>query len=230
MIELSGVRKIHHQGHHAEIRALDGIDLLLHRGQVTLFTGPSGSGKTTLLTLVGALARPSEGRITLDGRPLSGLPERFLTPLRRATFGFVFQRFNLIGGLSVLENVMLPALPTGETRQHIQRRAEALLERLELPHLALREVNWLSGGEAQRCAIARALINDPAVILADEPSANLDSALTLRFMQIVADLRSEGRTVIIASHDPLIIGSSVVERCVSLRDGRVVPGKDPAPP
>ncbi|MBF0162956.1 MAG: ABC transporter ATP-binding protein [Magnetococcales bacterium] len=222
MIELEGVRKIFNEGRSNAFAAIDGIDLAIRSGAVTLFTGPSGSGKTTLLTLIGCLARPSEGRIRLDGRPVSGLPERFLTELRRTTFGFIFQRFNLIHGLSVLENVILPAAPLGIPRQQVVRSALEILERLDLTRKADSPVAWLSGGEAQRTAMARALINRPRVLIADEPTANLDSRLAGEFLQIIADLRAEGQTVLISSHDPLVVRAPVVERVVMLRDGRIV--------
>lgn len=222
MIQLDGVRKIFNEGQPNAFAAVDGIDLEIRSGEVTLFTGPSGSGKTTLLTLIGCLARPSEGRIHLDGKPVSGLPERFLTELRRTTFGFIFQRFNLIHGLSVLENVILPAAPLGIPRQQVIRSALEILERLDLTRRADSPVAWLSGGEAQRTAMARALINRPRVVIADEPTANLDSRLAGAFLEIIAELRTEGHTVLMTSHDPLVVRSPVVERVVMLRDGRIV--------
>ncbi len=221
-IELRGVRKAFNEGRPNQLWAVDGIDLALEPGQVTAFTGPSGSGKTTLLTLIGCLARPTEGRVRLDGRDISGLPERFLTGLRRRTFGFVFQQFNLIRGLTALENVMLPAFPLAPRWPELRGRAVDLLAGLGLAERIDARVEWLSGGEAQRTAIARALINDPPILIADEPTANLDSHLSDAFLDIVARLRAEGRTVFISSHDPLVIESPVVERVVGLRDGRLL--------
>lgn len=221
-IELYGVRKAFNEGRTNEFWAVDGVDLTIDSGRVTVLTGPSGSGKTTLLTLIGCLARPTEGRVHLGGENVSGLPERFLTELRRRTFGFVFQQFNLIRGLSVLENVMLPAYPLGPHYPALRRRAMELLTHLQLGHRAEAQVEWLSGGEAQRAAIARALINDPSVVIADEPTANLDSHLSGAFLEIVAELRGQGRTVLMTSHDPIIAEAAVVDRVVRLRDGRVV--------
>ena len=221
-VEVHGVRKAFHEGRPNVFWAIDGIDLSLPAGGVTVLSGPSGSGKSTLLTLIGCLARPTEGRVRLDGRDISGLPESFLAALRRQTFGFVFQRFNLIPGLTVLDNVMLPAYPLGPPHRALARRASALLERLGIGHRAGASVESLSGGEAQRTAIARALINDPSVLIADEPTANLDTALSLAFLDIVADLRSEGRTLLLSSHDPLVREASVVDRVIELRDGRMV--------
>jgi putative ABC transport system ATP-binding protein len=221
-IELLGVRKAFNEDRPNRFWAVNGIDLSLPAGGVTVLSGPSGSGKTTLLTLIGCLARPTEGRLRLDGRDISGLPEPFLAPLRRQTFGFVFQRFNLIRGLSVLENVILPAYPLGTPYRGLRKHALDLLEELGLGHRAAARVESLSGGEAQRTAIARALINDPPMLIADEPTANLDTELSLALLDIISRLRAEGRTLLLSSHDPLVRDADVVDRIVELRDGRVV--------
>lgn len=222
MIELREVSKIFNQGQPNECRALCGVSLDLARGGITAFKGPSGSGKTTLLALVGCLARPTSGRILLDGRLLSNLPERFLTEVRRHTFGFVFQQFNLIRGLTVLENVMLPAYPLGWPYRELVNAASILLDRFGLAAKASSRVEWLSGGEAQRTALARALINDPAVLIADEPTANLDSALSREVLTLLGELASQGRTVLVSSHDPLVFDAAQVDRVVELHDGRIV--------
>jgi len=220
MITLHGVSKVYNEGRANAVVALQEIDLAIAPG-VTVLMGPSGSGKTTLLSLVGCMARPTTGRIALEGEPVSSLPERFLTELRRRKFGFVFQRFNLIRGLSVLENVMLPAVPMGEARSAVEARAMARLESLGLAGKARMPVEVLSGGETQRAAIARALVNDAPILIADEPTANLDTALTLRFLDIVAGLHAEGKTVILTSHDPRIIAAEPVTAVVEMQDGRI---------
>ena len=222
MIQLTGIRKAFNEGRENEFWALQGIDLSIPDRQVTVFYGPSGSGKTTLLTIVGCLARPTEGRVTLKGTDISGLPERFLTGIRRRTFGFVFQQFHLIRGLSAIDNVMLPAYPLGGDWRALRDRAEALFEQLHLSHRRDARVEWLSGGEQQRVAIARALINDPEIIVADEPTANLDTALSKEFLGILELLVAQGRSVLLTSHDPMVVESQVVQRVVTLRDGRVV--------
>ena len=150
---------------------------------------------------------------------MTSLPERFLTEIRRRTFGFIFQQFNLVKGITVLENVMLPAYPLGEKHGVVKKRALALLEMFGLGERAAAKVEWLSGGEAQRVAIARALMNDPPVIIADEPTAHLDSKLSVEFMEIIARLKEQGKTAIIASHDPLVFGAAMVDRVVAVRDG-----------
>jgi putative ABC transport system ATP-binding protein len=222
VIELLTVSKTYNAGRPKEYRAVREVSLSIEPGRVTALRGPSGSGKTTLLGLIGGLTRPSSGRVRLDGRDISALSERFLTDLRRATFGFVFQQFQLMRGLSVLENVMLPATPTGRPYAQVRARALDLLDGFGLSGRAEAKAQWLSGGEAQRVAIARALINDPKVILADEPTSHLDSALSRQILTILADLRSEGRTVLVSSHDPLVFEVGLVERVIELRDGQVV--------
>ncbi len=224
MINLTNIRKAYNQGRANEFWALNGIDLSIEQQRVTALRGPSGSGKTTLLTIVGCLARPTSGRVHLKERDLSGLPERFLTEVRRNTFGFVFQQFNLIKGLTARDNVMLPAYPLGGEWRALRDRAENLLDALKLGHRRDARVEWLSGGEQQRVAIARALINDPEVVIADEPTANLDTALSREFMAILGNLKEQGKTILLTSHDPLVVESSVVDTVVTLRDGRLVEG------
>jgi putative ABC transport system ATP-binding protein len=221
MIELRNVRKVYNEGRPDELVAVDGVTLEIAPNTVTVLRGPSGSGKTSLLSLVGAMARPTSGRIVVDGREITSLPERFLTDVRRRTFGFVFQAANLVRGVSTLENVMLPAYPLGEPRPALVARATRLLERLGLGHRLRSKAEWLSGGEAQRAAIARALVNEPKVIVADEPTAHLDTRLSRELMEIVGRLKGEGKTVVIASHDPIVCESAVVDRAVGIRDGRV---------
>ncbi|MDS4021012.1 MAG: ABC transporter ATP-binding protein [Candidatus Competibacter sp.] len=221
MIELTDVRKVFNEGQPNECRALREVSLTLDRGGTTVLTGPSGSGKTTLLTLIGCLARPTSGRIRLDGRLLSNLPERFLTEVRRHTFGFVFQQFNLIRGLTVLENVMLPAYPLGRPYRELSDAAREWLDRFGLGAKIASKVEWLSGGEAQRTALARALINDPAVLIADEPTAHLDSVLSREVLALLGELAAQGRTVLIGSHDPLVFEAARVDRVIELRDGRI---------
>ena len=222
MIELLAVSKTYNAGRVNEFTAVREVSISIEPGRVTALRGPSGSGKTTLLGLIGGLTRPTSGRVRLDGRDISALPERFLSELRRASFGFVFQQFQLIRGLSVLENVMLPATPTGRPYARVRRQAQELLHGLGLGERGATPAQWLSGGEAQRVAIARALINDPRVILADEPTAHLDSDLSRQILAILADLRAQGRTLILSSHDPLVFEAGLVERVIDLRDGRVV--------
>ena len=223
MIELINIKKAFNQKRPKEYWALHDISLTLETGKVTALRGPSGSGKTTLLTIIGCLSRPTSGRVFFQGEDISALPERFLTELRRRSFGFIFQQFNLIKGLSAVENIILPAFPTGRPRAELIAAANELLARLQLGHRAQAKVEWLSGGEQQRVAIARALINDPEVIIADEPTANLDTALSREFMTILESFTASGKTVLLTSHDPLVVDSSAVHRVIGMRDGRLIP-------
>ena len=222
MIELNEVRKVFNAGKPNEFVALDGVTLTLGSEKAVVLKGPSGSGKTTLLGILGCMARPTSGRITLMEREITSLPERFLTDIRRRTFGFVFQQFNLIRGITAIENVMLPAYPNGEKQSLLKKRAQGLLELFNLGPKAFSRIEWLSGGEAQRVAIARALINDPSIIIADEPTAHLDTKLSREFMDIVEALKEQGKTIIVASHDPIVFESRVIEKVISMRDGKLV--------
>ncbi|MDP1832679.1 MAG: ABC transporter ATP-binding protein [Geothrix sp.] len=238
MIQLAQVVKTYQAGLATPFTAVDGVSLDIPAGKLTVLKGPSGSGKTTLLTLIGCMARPTSGRIHLHGLPagtllqlaegdsleITSLPERFLTAIRRRTFGFIFQQFNLVRGISVLENVMLPTYPTGEDRRFVEARAIERLEGLGLSRHLHASVDRLSGGEAQRVAIARALINDPAVVIADEPTAHLDSRLSEEFMDLMGQFKAAGRTLLIASHDPIVYGSPLADAVVEMRDGRIVAG------
>jgi len=236
MFELVNVSKSFAIHKSNRFTAVSDVTLNLRQGEITVLKGPSGSGKTTLLSLLGCMARPTSGRIRLHGIKdsvifdavpqggidISSLPDRFLTQLRRLNFGFIFQQFNLVRGISVLENVMLPAAPTGVSGNACKMRALELLETFNIARHASSRVEWLSGGELQRVAIVRSLINDPCVIVADEPTAHLDSTLSEDFMDIVATFKEAGKTVVIASHDPIVYGADVVDTVLEMRDGRIV--------
>ncbi|MCU0594735.1 MAG: ABC transporter ATP-binding protein [Desulfobacterota bacterium] len=221
MIELTHIGKVFNSGKPNEFAALQGISLSIEAGRATVLKGPSGSGKTTLLSLIGCMTRPTVGRIRIFDREITSLPERFLTEIRRKTFGFIFQQFNLIKGITALENAMLPAYPLGERFSSIRKRALNLFDLFTLAPKANSKVEWLSGGEAQRVTIVRALMNNPSVIIADEPTAHLDTKLSLEFMDILGKLKEDGKTLILASHDPLVYESGVVDRVVNVRDGRI---------
>ncbi len=237
MIELDNIKKVFNLGKPNEFTAIHGITLEIPAKSVTVLQGPSGSGKTTLLSLIGCMARPTAGRIKLKlarhhdssanpgfpGGEITSLPERFLTEIRRNDFGFIFQHYNLIKGLTALENVMLPAYPEGEPHGELQQRAIALLDLFNIVDKADARVEYLSGGESQRVSIARALINNPSVIIADEPTAHLDTGLSLEFMEILQNLRNQGKTVVVASHDPIVYENKIVDTVIALRDGRVEP-------
>ena len=221
MIELKDVRKVFNGGKPNEFVAIDGVSLQIDFEKVTVLRGPSGSGKTTLLSILGCMARPTSGRIMLADREITSLPERFLTEIRCRTFGFIFQQFNLIKGITAIENVMVPAYPSGEKYARLKERAMHLLETFDLARKATSKVEWLSGGEAQRVTIARALINSPSVLIADEPTAHLDTKLCVELMDIVSKFKNEGKTILIASHDPIVHDAAIVDRVVDMRDGKI---------
>jgi putative ABC transport system ATP-binding protein len=221
MVELKNITKVFNRNRPDEFTALVDVSLQVEERKVTVFKGPSGSGKTTLLSIVGAMAKPTSGRVLVGAREITSLPERFLTEVRRRTFGFIFQQFHLIRGISALENVMLPAYTTGEKHTALRERALRLLELFGLSAKARSRVEWLSGGEAQRVTIARALVNDPKVLIADEPTAHLDTKLSKDFLGIMERLNAEAKTILIASHDPLVYESTMVDHIIEMRDGRI---------
>jgi putative ABC transport system ATP-binding protein len=221
LITLSNINKVFNQGRHNEFHAIRDVSLQLEAGKVSCLKGASGSGKTTLLSMIGCLSRPTSGRIMLEDQILSGLPERFLTDIRRHTFGFIFQKFNLIQGLSVLENIMLPAYPLGLKHRELKQSAEALISQFALQRVKNNPVEWLSGGESQRVAICRALINNPQIVIADEPTANLDSKLSQELMGQMDELRQSGKTILMTSHDSDVFDSPVVDTVIEMRDGEI---------
>jgi len=222
MINVLDIHKVYNAGKPNEFTAVKGATLEVELERMTVLKGPSGSGKTTLLGILGCMVRPTSGRIMLSGREITSLPERFLTKIRRQTFGFIFQQFNLIKGISTLENVMVPACTTGEKFSLRRQRAMELLDTFNLGDKAGVKVEYLSGGEAQRVAIARSLINHPSIIIADEPTAHLDPQLSREFMAIMGRLKEQGKTILMASHDPLVFDSELVDRVIEMRYGTII--------
>jgi ABC-type lipoprotein export system ATPase subunit len=202
------------------VRALDAVELEVAPGETLAVMGPSGCGKSTLLHLLGGLERPSAGEVWLAGRRIDQLSERALARLRRHAIGFVFQAFHLMDELTAVENVELPALLAGRSPHPARQRALELLERVGLTDRAEHLPSALSGGERQRVAIARALSNDPLVVLADEPTGNLDSAATLDVLRLLDSLRATGQTLLIVTHDARI--AATADRLISMRDGTFV--------
>ena len=202
------------------LRVLDAVSLQVRRGEMVAIMGPSGSGKSTMLHLLGALETPTSGEISLAGERYDGLGDAGLTRLRRDRIGFVFQFFNLLPALSALENVQLPALIAGKSDDTVRERASALLDRVGLARRVDHLPSELSGGEQQRVSIARALLIQPELVLADEPTGNLDSTSSGQILDLLRDLsESEGQTLVIVTHDPG--AAAIAERVVFLRDGRI---------
>jgi putative ABC transport system ATP-binding protein len=202
------------------VRAVDGVDLEVPPGETLAVMGPSGCGKSTLLQLLGGLDRPSAGELSLAGRPVNRLSERALARLRCSEVGFVFQAYHLMDELTAQENVELPVLLAGRSPREARRRARDLLEQVGLADRAQHLPAMLSGGQRQRVAIARALANKPRLVLADEPTGNLDSAATLEVLRLLEALHTSGLTLVIVTHDERI--AATADRLISMRDGAFV--------
>jgi ABC-type lipoprotein export system ATPase subunit len=214
-----GLRKQYGSGE-GLVRAVDELDLDVDRGEAVAVMGPSGCGKSTLLHMLGGLDRPSAGELWLDGRRIDQLSERGLARMRQTQIGFVFQAFHLVSELTAQENVELPALLAGVSPRGARQRAQQLLDRVGLADRAAHLPSALSGGQRQRVAIARALANEPTVLLADEPTGNLDSAATLEVLRLFEALHDSGLTLVVGDHDERIAATS--DRLISMRDGAFV--------
>jgi putative ABC transport system ATP-binding protein len=218
-IAVQNLSKIYNSGRPDQVNAIKDVSLEIERGETVIIEGPSGSGKSTLMSLLGALDRPTEGKISIDGEEVGRLSDFWMSKLRREKIGFIYQRFNLISGLKTWENVGYPLIPLGIHRKERRRRACSLLERLGLGHRLEHRVEEISGGEAQRVCIARALVNGPEIIFADEPSSNIDRVTMEGVLKIFNDLRAEGKTLVISTNDPFMtdFGSKVIK----LSDGKL---------
>lgn len=218
MIEIEGITKVYQMGE-TEVRALNGVSLKIEDGEWTAITGPSGSGKSTLMAIIGCLDSPTDGSYRLDGIDVAKMSDDKLALVRNQKIGFVFQTFNLLARTSALENVELPLLYSSKDHRH--DRAAAALEAVGLANRMKHHPNELSGGQQQRVAIARALVTEPSILLADEPTGNLDSKTGAEILSLFRELHSKrGMTVIFVSHDPAIAANA--QRVIHIRDGMVV--------
>jgi len=216
VVQAEDLTKVYRRGEEV-VRAVDGLSFRIDEGEFVAVVGPSGAGKTTLLQLVGGMDTPTSGRLLLAGHEMSHLSDAALTRLRRDHIGFVFQHFGLLPTLSVAENVALPAL---FSRREARARVDALLERVGLSHRRHHRPGQLSGGEMQRVAIARALINSPRLLLADEPTGNLDTQTSERILALLQDLQRDGLTVVVVTHNEAL--AQAAGRRIVLRDGKMV--------
>jgi putative ABC transport system ATP-binding protein len=218
VVDMQNITRTYRSGR-LHVDALRGVDLRVERGDFVAIVGPSGSGKSTLMHIIGCLDRPTSGEYVLDGERVSGLGDDRLAAVRSRTIGFVFQSFNLLSRTSAIENVATPLLYQGVSRRDRYARAGAALERLGLGGRLDHEPTELSGGEQQRVAIARALVTDPSLVLADEPTGNLDSRAGAEVMKLLRELNEAGRTVIVITHDSGIADQA--RRQVHIRDGQI---------
>jgi len=224
VITLEGITKIYRTGE-VEVAALKGISLHIPEGEFVAIMGPSGSGKSTLMNLIGCLDQPTSGRYILDGYDVSALTDDQLAWIRNRKIGFVFQSYNLIPRASAVHNVEMPLIYAGDNQQR-RERAMAALESVGLLERAGHLPNELSGGQQQRVAVARALVTDPAILLADEPTGNLDSESSLEIIKLLRDLNQQGRTIVLITHEAEI--AAFAQRVVRVRDGVVVSDERPA--
>ncbi len=219
VIEIKSVEKIYKMGD-VEVPALAGVDITIERGEFVAIMGPSGSGKSTAMNMVGCLDVPTRGRILLDGHDISQLGESELAQIRGKKIGFIFQTFNLINSVNAIENVELPMIFQGVPKDERMEKAKKLLELVDLGDRMHHKPTEMSGGQQQRVAVARALANDPEVILADEPTGNLDSKTGREIIELIEGLHKKGKTVIMVTHDETL--AKHAERIVRLKDGKVV--------
>jgi len=222
MVSVENVSKVFNEGTPQAFEALKSINLELSKGETMILMGVSGSGKSTLLSLIAALDKPSSGKIIVEGELISKLPDLHASAYRAKSIGFIFQHFNLLEALSVEENVIAPLIHSGLAIKTIKEMAAKSMQRAAISHKASQQVKELSGGEKQRCAIARALVHEPELIICDEPTANLDKANSLKFIEILQSLHERGKTIIVATHDPLFEKLSFVTKIVHMEDGNIV--------
>ena len=222
LITLKNVSKVYGEGR-TEIKALNDVDLVIEQGKIVTIMGPSGSGKSTLLNILGAMDSPSSGTVLVNDIEIGGLAERKLSSYRKYTVGFIFQSFYLLPNLDVMGNVLIPLTPYG-IKDENRQRAQEILDRVGLGKRGHSKVGKLSGGESQRVAIARALINNPKIILADEPTGNLDSETGKSIIELLIKLAEEGKTIIIVTHDPRIaqvISEHPLGKNIWIKDGQL---------
>lgn len=224
LVFLEDVTKVYHVGDQ-EIRALNGVSLTIEAGEFVAIIGPSGSGKSTLMHLLGCLDTPSSGKMEICGHDVTTANSDQLSTIRNLEIGFVFQSFNLLPRLSVLENVEVPMIYTGAPASARRARARELVERVGLQDRQLNRPTQLSGGQCQRVAIARALVNDPKIVFGDEPTGNLDSSTGQMILAMFRELHESGRTVVLVTHDPKI--AAVTHRVIEIKDGKIERQYDP---
>ncbi|MEA3331330.1 MAG: ABC transporter ATP-binding protein [Campylobacterota bacterium] len=222
MIELKNITKIYELNKNDKVIALDNVNLTIKEGELVVLKGASGSGKSTILSLVAALSKPTSGEVIVDEKKISKLPDNFASVYRRDNIGFIFQKYNLIPTLSVKENIILPLVPLNPPADEVKEKLDKVSEMFNISHKEEAIVRNLSGGEQQRVAIARANVNNPKILIADEPTANLDEKLSLNFIKILRELKALNKTIVIATHDPLFFDLDFVDREIQVHNGKIV--------
>jgi len=219
MIKFTNVTKSYTIGRNDIVTPVKNLNIEISKGETVILSGPSGSGKSTVLNMTAGLIKPSAGVVEIDEKMISKLPEHFASKYRRDHIGMIYQQYNLIENMTVADNVSVPLIPSGMNIKEIRNRVYVALEKLNMTDKADMRIEKLSGGEMQRTAIARALINEPSLVLADEPTANLDSALTDSLLGIFRMMKNEGRTIIISTHDKYVCESGIADRVISMSKG-----------
>jgi putative ABC transport system ATP-binding protein len=222
MIELINVNKTYTLNKNNHITALEKINLKIAEGELVVLKGTSGSGKSTILSIIAALLKPSSGDVVVDSKHIAKLSDNFASMFRQEHIGFIFQKYNLVADLSVEENILLPLIPLNLSQAQMQEKLQDVIKKFNIEHKRNSLVRTLSGGEQQRVAIARANVNNPKIILADEPTANLDEELSLDFIKILKELKADGKTIVIATHDPLFFDQDYVDAQIAIHKGKLL--------
>jgi len=222
MIILKDITKKYELNRNNTITAIENISLHIKEGELVVLKGVSGSGKSTILSLVASLTKPTTGEVIVDNQRVSKLPDNFASDYRQSTIGFIFQKYNLIPTLSVEDNILLPLVPTNPDENEAKDKLDRVLSQFNIRDKQHSIVRNLSGGEQQRVAISRALVNNPKVIIADEPTANLDEKLSKDFIDILQTLKLSGKTILVATHDPLFFDLDIVDRVIEIRAGKII--------
>jgi putative ABC transport system ATP-binding protein len=222
MIELKNITKKYKVNNSNTVVALEDINIDIKPSQLIVLKGISGSGKSTILSLIAALTKPTNGEVIVNNQRVSKLPDKFASIYRRESIGFIFQKYNLIPSLTVKENIILPSIPSNPSLDILEKNLQKVMEKFNILHKENIMVKNLSGGEQQRVAIARSMINDPAIILADEPTANLDEKLSKEFIDILHKLKDEGKTIVVATHDPLFFDLDFVDKTINIKNGKLL--------
>ncbi len=222
MIELKDITKIYESDKNSAVVALKEINIAIKEGELIVLRGASGSGKSTILSLIASLARPTSGEVLVDGKRVSKLADNFASDFRRDNIGIIFQKYNLIPTLSVKDNIILPLVPLNLPNEDVEKKVDKVLKMFHIEHKENQIVRSLSGGEQQRVAIARANINNPKIILADEPTANLDEKLSLHFIEMLRELKTQKKTIVIATHDTLFFNLDIVDRVIEIHHGVIL--------